>query len=552
MSSRYMRRLIAKKTLVFVLAISLIVPGSLLFYPNQTKAQQVVTCASRVASALGLNAASNVAGAILAVPTNDIGNKAAFTTSSISNFGSFFGDCVLKPIALRLANAVLHNMTNSIVNWINSGFKGNPAFVTNLHGLLSDSTDQVLGQFIQYDLGAGFLCKSFALQVKLAVAQTYLPFKDRATCTLTEIEKNVNGFIKNDNSGGWDNWLEVTTQPQNNVWGATVLAQDEVSKKIFDVQSNIKDELNWGKGFKSWKVCTVAVDPATGMATLDPSNINPDTDSRCRDSKIQTPGGVIQDMLTNSLGSDMRRLEVANDLDAIIGALVDQLTNQVITGAKGLLGTGKSSSSSNSSSALTTYQGVLNGNVSDASLSTFIDSSVQQSVTDNGLDTIFNTTVGTNTPAVANTSNTTDDQGNVIENSGPLSWSVDSNTIIVNASSSFAYNINLNSTDSETGLNIQTTLRKDGLVMPFLSAFSSFQVSYGRSDGTIATKYLSSNTDSSAMWSRVSVDPNIPFIFKFSGTKNSSAQTGIYTLETAVSNSSGNILKVQTDSFTVQ
>ncbi|HEU5114505.1 MAG TPA: hypothetical protein VFT82_01930 [Candidatus Paceibacterota bacterium] len=532
------------KAVTIILSIVLLVPGSLLFYPAPAQAA-ATNCAAVVAGAIASIAPLAAVEKTLGVTTSQPSNASGLAVSAGSGYGQFFKDCVLTPIAIKLAKAMLQNITSSIVNWINSGFHGNPSFVQNLNGLVSDTIDQGIGQFISDDLGGNFLCSSFSFQVKAAIAQSYLPYHQRAACSLSQITNNVNNFANNNGGVGWDNWLQVTTEPQNNVYGATILAQNELSQQIankLNVQNRV---LDWGKGFRSWDVCTKSSDGS------DPSKLDP-TDKKCKGTETHTPGTVVETQLETSLGSGVRQLEVANDIDAIVGALTNQLMSKVITGAKGLLGAGQSSSGSNYNS--TTYQSAINTQTSDAALSSAINTGIDQISQDSNLDTVFNTAVGTSTPTVATQPDQTqqvDEQGNPIQTNS-LNWALQTSTPVVNANTTLDYRLNLESNYSATGLTVTMTLRKDGKVAPFLSAFSSFSISYGRSDGTIATKYVSSQTDGSAVWSNVSADPNAPFLFRIAGTKNTSAPLGTYTLETAVSDSSGKALQVETDTFTMQ
>ena len=534
---------ICTKTVILLLVASFLVPSAIFFYPTSAKAE-IVSCAARAGMALGLISANSAAAALVAVPTQDISNKAAFTISATSNLGEFFGDCILKPLAIRLANAMLFNMTTSIVNWINTGFHGNPFFVQDLNSLLTDAADQAIGQFLEHDLGAGFLCQPFALQVRVAIAQSYLPYRERTICTLSQIKYNVDGFIEGDNSGGWDNWLQVTTVPQNNMYGATILAQDELSKRLIDLEKVRKEKLSWSNGFLEVEVCTVAVDPETGMATLDAEKIPPN-DPRCRDRKTNSPGRVVEQQLVNAMGSDMRRLEIAQDLDAIIGALATQLTSQIIGGAKGLLGAGKNS---NGSYRSTSYQAAISGNINDQELSEAIDQGITESVQDFNIDEIFGG------EALASTTATTTSSGEtIVIPPGPaiLSLDVVSSSGFMDNNTPFMYEVDLTSNKSASNLLIKTSLKKNDVFIAFNTIFWPLQLTYGRSDNN-ASQYVITSTDATRGFAKVSVDSKTPFIIKYTGTKKSGAPVGTYTIETTVSDDKNNVLKTQSDSFIVQ
>jgi len=422
------------KILAIVLIVSFVIPGTLFLYPKKVAAESASCAATYLASLVGLTAkktavtapavtasaaataaAGTAAGvAAAAVPTSGAGYPVGWygggvILGAIATIGASavtvlqstqasevaaqqiaitaaggaasltFSECILKPIALQLARAMLHNITGDIIKWVNGGFKGKPLFVTDLKGLIDDTTDQVVGNFIQNELKAGFLCNSFSFQVKIALAQSYVPYRQRAACTLTQITNNVNGFIQNDNNGGWENWLQVTTVPQNNVYGATILAQDELSKQVLEKLKIKSDTLSWGKGFLGVDTCLV---PADGVSNAVAQS-DPNDPSKCKSRKNETPGAEVEAMLSTAVGSDMRRLEMASDINAIIGAVANQLVSQIIKGGVGLLGAKTSS---------VNYSDATNPRT-DAAISAAVNSSVSRSSMDNG----FNSSVGVET-----------------------------------------------------------------------------------------------------------------------------------------------------------
>ena len=295
---------LCKNLTVSIIVTSLLIPSVLLLYPYRVEAQSA-NCASVLAGVIATMTSAGLASKITGVPVADIGAELGTGSTAGTNYGTFFKTCILTPIAIQLGKAMLRNLTESIVKWINSGFKGNPSFVQDFAGMLSDSADQAIGSFIQHDLGGAFLCNSFSLQVKVDMAQTYLPYNQKSSCTLSSIQKNLNNFVKNNGGVGWDNWLAITTVPQNNVYGATVIAQGELAKQIADKLNVQKTTLDWGKGFRSWDVCTWLKDDSGAtfdnnglFHPTDPSTVSP-TDPNCASTKTQTPGGVVESQLEN-------------------------------------------------------------------------------------------------------------------------------------------------------------------------------------------------------------------------------------------------------------
>ena len=64
-----------------------------------------------------------------------------FNTTAINAIQTKLGfkELTLDGIAWSLVKNVAQQMTSSIINWINSGFQGSPAFLTNLDRFLLDS-----------------------------------------------------------------------------------------------------------------------------------------------------------------------------------------------------------------------------------------------------------------------------------------------------------------------------------------------------------------------------------------------------------------------------
>ena len=56
---------------------------------------------------------------------------------------------LLDGIGWAIAKQIMSQMTQSLVNWINSGFQGSPAFITDLNGFLLDALDTAAGEYIR-------------------------------------------------------------------------------------------------------------------------------------------------------------------------------------------------------------------------------------------------------------------------------------------------------------------------------------------------------------------------------------------------------------------
>jgi len=225
----------------------------------------------------------------------------------------------LDGIANSLAKQAVSQMTSSVVTWINSGFQGSPAFVTDINGFLLDIADQVAGDFI-YGAGLSFLCSPFELEVRAALEIQYQASKgatSQTQCTFSGVLENMQNFGKS--LTNWQDWFEITTKPQNNQYGALLIAKHELDIRVRNAQGQEMKLLEFGNGFLSMKKCH---NVAGGK----------------KQCSVVTPGEVIKDQLNRHLGSGLASLIEADEINEIVNALFAQLAQQAVTGLNGLLG----------------------------------------------------------------------------------------------------------------------------------------------------------------------------------------------------------------------
>jgi hypothetical protein len=330
--------------------------------------------------------------------TFDAANAVQNTISAIAEVGSQvmeyynkYKESVLDGLAWALAKSILQSMTADIVQWINNGFEGNPAFVSYPEGFFMDAADQAAGAFINAGpLSA--LCSPFSLDIRLNLSLT-IAQKQRAryACTLSTIINNtrnsrvnvqgnvnvngqtvsqsnaslgptsvqgsvtqggttvgggasIDGFMGGDfRQGGWAAYVAMTTEPQNNVYGARIIADSELRSQIGQKQATINADLNMGAGFLSMEKCEKVMsynesDPeavATGesMAAGTPDvriKTDKDGNTTIESCHKETPGSVISGSLNKSLGLPGDSLNMADEINEIISALFSQLVMQVL------------------------------------------------------------------------------------------------------------------------------------------------------------------------------------------------------------------------------
>ncbi len=148
-------------------------------------------------------------------------------------------------IAFSLAKIHLNKITDITVNWINSGFEGDPLYVrdresyfkslaegnlTSLVGPIADVNNKLI-----YPFG-----RDVARTIINAQKSTY---ESRARSTLQNSLREgatVEDFANDFGAGGWDGWFSMTQNDQNNPLGFSIMTSQELSDKITRDQENAR------------------------------------------------------------------------------------------------------------------------------------------------------------------------------------------------------------------------------------------------------------------------------------------------------------------------
>jgi hypothetical protein len=259
----------------------------------------------------------------------DLPNLVQNTISAVVSIALKLKEFVLDGIAWTIAKAIVARMVASLVDWINSGFKGSPAFITDLGQFLLEAADEEAGRYIE-SLGgdASFLCDPFKLDIQIALAVEYDNIREDRPyegCKISDMVTNVDEFFSGTfNEGGWKDWITITQEPEKYTpYGQMLEAEQGLARNLAKTADKEKRQLDWGAGFKSTKICENVENP-NGGTTL-----------RCN---IATPGRTISESLSKALGAGTDTLVTADEISEVVGALIAQLANKAITGTAGLLG----------------------------------------------------------------------------------------------------------------------------------------------------------------------------------------------------------------------
>jgi hypothetical protein len=269
-------------------------------------------------------------------PTWDAGNIIQTTKNFLANTARWAIDMVMEwkemigeGIGWAFAKAMISQMIKELTNWVNSGFQGRPMFVEDLGGFMLETADRVAGEYLE-ELGGinSFLCSPFKLDIRAALATDYANKRDGpVTCSLTGIIDNLEGFVDGTqgsfSKGGWDSWLTMAAQPSTySAYGQYLEAKSYGEIQIINAKGEVQQELDYGKGFFSAKECE----------TYDGGGFQ---ETVC---SIVSPGSTIASALNKAIDAPIDTLIAADDINNLVGALINQAANKVFTGAGGLLG----------------------------------------------------------------------------------------------------------------------------------------------------------------------------------------------------------------------
>lgn len=287
---------------------------------------------SLIFSNLAANA-QTIDDATIPIPTSNVNQDKKFVGLTV--MGHSIPGTGWNSIYNLAMKTLLAHITDSIVTWINSGFEGSPSFVTDPQNFLLGVGDEIVGEFIN-GTEWGWICDPYKLNIKIALSLGIGNFRRQKKCTLTGIINNFENFYNGTfRDGGWKAWFHITTNPNEAPLSGFLSIEAELHKRMRQNEDMELKKLDWGRGFFSWRECeaygastaSTNEEAKKGEQVLD----NAGQAHNCTKwSSIKTPGTVIESQLEHTLGTSFRQMELADDIDKIVGALVSQLVTTVL------------------------------------------------------------------------------------------------------------------------------------------------------------------------------------------------------------------------------
>ncbi|MES2623451.1 MAG: hypothetical protein V4576_03520 [Patescibacteria group bacterium] len=311
----------------------------------------IMTSAISSAVQKGVGTAVNTVAGLLHVPTEESGQVLLNSNSQANaevgtTIGAFGIGAITAPgwnaVGYCIVNAMITYVANSTIAWVQGGFEGNPSFVNNPEQFFKELADVEASAFLK-QLAYGTLglniCEPFRAQIVLTIARSHVSGQQGyggpggysqggygganganggrggnmayGGCSLDDIKGNMQGFLNGDfQRGGWDSWFQVSQIDTNNPYSTYFNLQAQLDGAISKKQTIAAQELDWGKGFLSFRKC----------AENTPKD-------KQKDCPITTPGIIIQGQLEKTLGLAKDRLVLAEKFDQVVSAVVNELIN---------------------------------------------------------------------------------------------------------------------------------------------------------------------------------------------------------------------------------
>ncbi len=223
-------------------------------------------------------------------------------------------------IGYCIVNTIIDYIINSTIQWANTGFKGNPAFIRNPEQFFQNIANREASIFIKelaYETTGINVCSPFRIQIATGLKAAYNGslnnMKNYGSCTLTQMQQNMMQSGQYTITTPTD-WIALT-RPENNIYYSYIKAGDELHNRINVKRNTATLDLTINKGFLSYKKCKDDTKP----------------ESKTNTCEVKTPGIMIADGLSKTLGMSKDRLVNAQRFDQMVDAIVNNLIKIAIS-----------------------------------------------------------------------------------------------------------------------------------------------------------------------------------------------------------------------------
>lgn len=273
------------------------------------------------------------------------------------------GKDALEAIGFTVGKKIVDQLTQNTIGWIKGGFHGDASFAVDMNAIALDIADSIAGGMV-LSLRNISVCEFSATYkddlvnaVDLSVKKRPYIYNQKATCPFKEnYGFKASEFYSGTSKFGWD-LMGAALNDGGNPYGLQLVTAQEQATREADAMATKDKKLSWSNGFTDiidTASCNYPPDifyyaddysaGGTGSMTQaeanqknaelmsDPARVKALQNAYC---KTTTPGKIVSDQLTKTLGLNMDRLGLSDNLNKIFATLIDTLTQKTIRGVFG-------------------------------------------------------------------------------------------------------------------------------------------------------------------------------------------------------------------------
>lgn len=275
-------------------------------------------------------------------PKEDIAKNAAASEKSAKDLKTLKkNDTCLKSIGRTIIKMLLQKITTDTVSWINGGMEGDPLFIEN--------PDEYFGDIAKYEiLGFGAEIrdpKLYPFGKEFMQAQMYSfknKFANNAQYTLDKTIRDTNPefsaytFSQDFSQGGWAAWDALTQNAANNPLGFSIMASDELAKRIEEKTKFAEGSLQMSGGYFGVEKCVLSEPEGVKVSKQQDqdgrkeraSNANgPYQNPICLKWNFVTPGQMVATAAEKITHYPDNNLLKSEDLNDAVAAILDAFLN---------------------------------------------------------------------------------------------------------------------------------------------------------------------------------------------------------------------------------
>ncbi len=248
-----------------------------------------------------------------------------------------YKECLLDGIYNANREALVADIIRRTVTWANTGFDGNPAYITNLPLHMLENVSDPEAERIITGPETEVIAAPFRRDVRVALAKTYSQEtrapENALRCNVSDTQLTSMRSGDFYAGGGWESFFNLATNTSCNPLFAYFNARNRLQDSITTKRTEEQEQLNWGSGIRPLTV-NKTVDLGDGATTTV--------------SRVVTPGFMIAENLQSAIGAGLRQTENADEIDEIVAALMSHIGVQTVSGTNGFAGLAESISGESS------------------------------------------------------------------------------------------------------------------------------------------------------------------------------------------------------------